>query len=630
MQNYKEFYKKSMEDRDGFWREQARLITWKKDFDSVLDYKNPPFARWFVGGTTNLCFNAVDRHLKDKANQRALIYISTETGEEKEYTFQQMYSEINSCALMLSDLGVSKGDRVIVYMPMIPEAIFSVLACARIGAIHCIVFGGFAAESLAKRIEDSSPKVIITADAGMRAGRVIPYKPLVDQAIEISSKKPEKVVLYTRDLFSDFDFDSSRDFYYQKNIKNYYGRSIDPVWLESSEPSYISYTSGTTGPPKGVQRDTGGHGVALAASMKHIYCGKSGETMFTTSDIGWVVGHSYIIYGPLLAGMTTIVYEGLPNRPSPGIWWEIVEKYKVDVMFSSPTAIRVLKKESQSFIEKNDISSLKHLFLAGEPLDEPSHRWASDALKIPVIDHFWQTETGWPMLTSFPGIEKTPIKFGSPSFPAYGYDLKILSEVTEEEVDVGEKGVVAVVPPLPPGCMTTVWGNDKRFVETYFKDFKSALIYSTFDWGIKDHEGYYFILGRTDDVINVAGHRIGTREIEEALQSHQNVAEVAVVGVEDSVKGQIPVAFIVLKKSEFSAAKSQLDQEADTIAKSVANKLGAIARPKKIYFVNMLPKTRSGKLLRRSIQALAEGRQPGDLSTLEDPSALEEIAKILS
>jgi len=630
MQNYKEFYKKSMEDRDAFWREQARFITWKKDFDSVLDYKNPPFARWFVGGTTNLCFNAVDRHLKDKANQRALIYISTETGEEKEYTFQQMYSEINSCALMLSDLGVTKGDRVIVYMPMIPEAIFSVLACARIGAIHCIVFGGFAAASLAKRIEDSAPKVIITADAGMRAGRVIPYKPLVDRAIAISAKKPEKVVLYTRDLFSDFDFDSSRDFYYRKNIKNYYGRSIDPVWLESSEPSYISYTSGTTGPPKGVQRDTGGYGVALAASMKHIYCGKSGETMFTTSDIGWVVGHSYIIYGPLLAGMTTIVYEGLPNRPSPGIWWEIVEKYKVDVMFSSPTAIRVLKKESQSFIEKNDISSLKHLFLAGEPLDEPSHRWASDVLKIPVIDHFWQTETGWPMLTSFPGIEKTPIKFGSPSFPAYGYDLKILSEGTGDEVGVGEKGVVAVIPPLPPGCMTTVWGNDKRFVETYFKDFKSALIYSTFDWGIKDHEGYYFILGRTDDVINVAGHRIGTREIEEALQSHQNVAEVAVVGVEDSVKGQIPMAFIVLKKSEFSSAKSQLDREADTIAKSVANKLGAIARPKKIYFVNMLPKTRSGKLLRRSIQALAEGRQPGDLSTLEDPSALEEIAKILS
>ena len=619
-----------MEDRDAFWREQARFITWKKDFDSVLDYKNPPFARWFVGGTTNLCFNAVDRHLKDKANQRALIYISTETGEEKEYTFQQMYSEINSCALMLSDLGVTKGDRVIVYMPMIPEAIFSVLACARIGAIHCIVFGGFAAASLAKRIEDSAPKVIITADAGMRAGRVIPYKPLVDRAIAISAKKPEKVVLYTRDLFSDFDFDSSRDFYYRKNIKNYYGRSIDPVWLESSEPSYISYTSGTTGPPKGVQRDTGGYGVALAASMKHIYCGKSGETMFTTSDIGWVVGHSYIIYGPLLAGMTTIVYEGLPNRPSPGIWWEIVEKYKVDVMFSSPTAIRVLKKESQSFIEKNDISSLKHLFLAGEPLDEPSHRWASDVLKIPVIDHFWQTETGWPMLTSFPGIEKTPIKFGSPSFPAYGYDLKILSEGTGDEVGVGEKGVVAVIPPLPPGCMTTVWGNDKRFVETYFKDFKSALIYSTFDWGIKDHEGYYFILGRTDDVINVAGHRIGTREIEEALQSHQNVAEVAVVGVEDSVKGQIPMAFIVLKKSEFSSAKSQLDREADTIAKSVANKLGAIARPKKIYFVNMLPKTRSGKLLRRSIQALAEGRQPGDLSTLEDPSALEEIAKILS
>ena len=365
---------------------------------------------------------------------KTLIYISTETGEEKEYTFQQMYSEINSCALMLSDLGVSKGDRVIVYMPMIPEAIFSVLACARIGAIHCIVFGGFAAASLAKRIEDSAPKVIITADAGMRAGRVIPYKPLVDQAIAISAKKPEKVVLYTRDLFSDFDFDSSRDFYYRKNIKNYYGRSVDPVWLESSEPSYISYTSGTTGPPKGVQRDTGGHGVALAASMKHIYCGKSGETMFTTSDIGWVVGHSYIIYGPLLAGMTTIVYEGLPNRPSPGIWWEIVEKYKVDVMFSSPTAIRVLKKESQSFIEKNDISSLKHLFLAGEPLDEPSHRWASDALKIPVIDHFWQTETG---CHSFPGIEN-PHKFGSPSF-SIRVRFNYCQEGTGDEVGLVKK-----------------------------------------------------------------------------------------------------------------------------------------------------------------------------------------------
>ncbi len=629
MSKYREFYRQSLDNIDQFWSDQARLIYWNKPFDRVLDYSKPPFARWFVGGQTNLCYNAIDRHLPNRASQNGLIYISTETGQKSHFTYQEMYREVNACALMLQELGVTRGDRVIIYMPMIPEAIFSVLACARIGAIHCIVFGGFAASSLAIRIDDSSPKVMITADAGMRGGRLIPYKPLINKALEIAKRPPGKVVLYDRGLDEKLDRKTGKQFDYDALIKKHLGKNLEPVWLESEDPSYISYTSGTTGVPKGVQRDTGGHAVALAASMKHIYCGEAGETMFTTSDIGWVVGHSYIIYGPLLAGMTTIVYEGLPVRPDPGVWWQIVEQHKVSVMFSSPTAVRVLKKESQDYITRYNLRSLKHLFLAGEPLDEPTHRWVSDALKIPVIDHFWQTETGWPMLTSIPGVEKTPIKFGSPSFPAYGYNLKILSEITGKEVGVNEKGVVTVVPPLPPGCMTTLWGDDKRFVETYFKDFESQLVYSTFDWGIRDQDGYHFILGRTDDVINVAGHRLGTREIEEALQSHANVIEVAVVGIKDQIKGQLPIAFAVLRDTKaIESVEKGLSHERDII-KEVVRKLGAIARPARLYFVEMLPKTRSGKLLRRSIQALAEGKDPGDLTTLEDPRALDAIIQIL-
>jgi propionyl-CoA synthetase len=395
---------------------------------------------------------------------------------------------------------------------------------------------------------------------------------------------------------------------------------VDCVWLESSEPSYILYTSGTTGRPKGVQRDVGGYAVALASSMKHIFCGEPGETMFTTSDIGWVVGHSYIIYAPLIAGMTTILYEGVPIRPDAGIWWKIVEDHKVAVMFSAPTAIRVLKKHDASFLRKHDLSSLKHLYLAGEPLDEPTHTWISQSLGRPVIDHYWQTETGWPLLSSVPGVEKTPLKMGSPSFPVYGYDVHLLHEGTGKEVKDGEKGVVTIRPPLPPGCMTTVWGDDERFVQTYFKDFKN--IYSTFDWGIRDKDGYYFILGRTDDVINVAGHRLGTREIEEAVSAHPNVAECAVVGVVDPIKGQMPLAFAVLKDSSRQTSQEEVMQTVD-------KQLGAIARPKAVHFVTLLPKTRSGKTLRRSIQALAEGRDPGDLTTIEDPTALEQIRKAL-
>jgi len=448
---------------------------------------------------------------------------------------------------------------------------------------------------------------------------------MFNEAIQIAKSPPDKVVIVNRGLDPTFQVKTGRDLDYGELRARHLDDKVPVVWLESSEPSYILYTSGTTGHPKGVQRDTGGYAVALAASIKHIYCGEAGETMFTTSDIGWVVGHSYIVYGPLISGMTTILYEGLPIRPDAGIWWKIVADHKVSVMFSSPTAARVLKKQDPAFMRKYNVSSLKHLFLAGEPLDEPTHRWFADALGKPVIDHYWQTETGWPILSSVPGVEKTPIKFGSPSFPVFGYDLKLIRESDATEAGPNEKAVVAIVPPLPPGCMSTVWGDDERFVKTYFSDFRGKLVYSTFDWGIRDEEGYHYILGRTDDVINVAGHRLGTREIEEAVQSHPNIAEVAVVGVADAVKGQMPLAFAVVKDAAKLATADGRAAEEKAVLETVDRLLGAIGRPSRVHFVTLLPKTRSGKLLRRSIQALAEGRDPGDLTTIEDPVALDQI-----
>jgi propionyl-CoA synthetase len=627
---YADFHRRSITDRDAFWSEEARRIEWQRPFDQVLDYARPPFARWFVGGQTNLCQNAVDRHLAARGDQPALVYISTETDAEKTYTYRELHTEVNRCAAIIAAQGVGRGDRVLLYMPMIPEAAFAMLACARLGAVHSVVFGGFAAASCASRIDDAKPKLLITADAGMRGGRAIHYKPLVDEAVRLAKHPPQKVLVVNRGIDKDFSPVPGRDLDYAELAREHAAAQVPVTWLESSEPSYILYTSGTTGKPKGVQRDTGGYAVALASSMEHIYCGRPGETMFTTSDVGWVVGHSYIVYGPLIQGMTTILYEGLPIRPDAGIWWKIVADHKVSVMFSSPTAIRVLKKQDPAYMTKHDLSSLRHLFLAGEPLDESTHRWIHDALKKPVIDHYWQTETGWPILSLAPGIEPARVKYGSPGFPVYGYDLKLLRELDGTEAAADEKGVLAIAPPLPPGCMTTVWGDDERFVKTYFSDFPGKLLYSTFDWGVRDQDGYTFILGRTDDVINVAGHRIGTREIEEAVQAHGNIAEVAVVGVADPLKGQMPLAFAVVKDA------SKLDTEADRaqhekdVMAVVDRQLGAIARPRRVYFVTLLPKTRSGKLLRRSIQALAEGRDPGDLTTIEDPAALEQIRSALS
>ena len=630
MGKYQDFYRKSIDAPDEFWAEQARLIDWHKPFDQVLDYSRPPFTRWFVGGLTNLCHNAVDRHLKDRPEQKALVYISTETGQQQAYTYSELHAETNRFAAVLRAQGVEKGDRVIIYMPMIPEAVFAMLACARLGAIHSVVFGGFASASLATRIDDAQPRLLVTADAGMRGGKIIPYKHLVDEALRLSSRPPQKLVIVNRGLDKAMAITAGRDLDYAFLREQHLDDLIDPVWLESSEPSYILYTSGTTGKPKGVQRDTGGYAVALAASMRHIYAGQPGETLFTTSDIGWVVGHSYIVYGPLINGMTTILYEGLPIQPDPAIWWKIVEENKVSVMFSSPTAIRVLKKQPPEFLQKHDVSSLRNLYLAGEPLDEPTARWIAGALKVNIIDNYWQTETGWPILSSVPGIEDTPRKFGSPSFQVYGFNLKLLHESTGQEVGVNEKGVLVAVPPLPPGCLSTVWGDDTRFVNTYFSNFETELVYSTFDWATRDQDGYYFILGRTDDVINVAGHRLGTREIEEAIQAHPNIAEVAVVGVHDEVKGQAVIAFAVVKDADRTSTPESAAQMEKEVMATVDKELGAIARPAKVHFVAALPKTRSGKLLRRSMQALAEGREPGDLTTLDDPTSLELIRNAIA
>lgn len=625
---YEDFYRRSIDEPEAFWAEEAKRIDWHTPPRQVLDYSNPPFRRWFVGGTTNLCHNAVDRHLDTRPDQTALIYRSTETDEQRLYTFRDLHREVNQVAVALQALGVGKGDRVVIYMPMIAEAVFAMLACARLGAVHSVVFGGFAAPNLAVRIDDARPKVLVTADAGMRAGKPVPYKHLVDEACQLAEHPPATVVIVNRGLGVDVPRTEGRDLDYGELVARHAGAQVACEWLESNEPSYVLYTSGTTGKPKGVQRDVGGYAVALAASMAHVYGANPGETMFTTSDIGWVVGHSYIVYGPLIHGMATVVYEGLPIRPDPGIWWEIVEEHDVSVMFSSPTAIRVLKKQDPAYLKRHDLSSLRYLFLAGEPLDEPTSRWISDALGVPVIDHYWQTETGWAMLSYLPGVDLKPNRFGSPGFPNYGYDIRVIDEITGQDCAAGEKGVLTVVPPLPPGCLSTVWGDDERFIKSYFSTF-NALLYSSSDWAVRDAEGYFFILGRTDDVINVAGHRLGTREIEEAVSAHAAVAEVAVVGVHDELKGQVPVVFVTVKSPErLQTDEGRAALEREILAK-VVEMLGAVARPARVHFVNALPKTRSGKLLRRSIQAVAEGRDPGDLSTLDDPGSLDEVRRVI-
>ncbi len=623
------YHKLSIAKPDEFWEAQAKLINWFKYPENIYDYTNPPYCDWFADGKINLCMNAVDRHLAERGKQKAIIFKSSETNEEETYSYNQLYHRIQIFAKILIRQKVQRGDRVIIYMPMIPEAIYVMLACVRIGAIHSVVFGGFSANALAIRIKDANPTLIVTCDAGLRNGRVINYKEISDQAqLQIDAERVRTLIV-DRKLASFDNVESDITIERNKVPQDLDDNTIACVEMNSTEPSYILYTSGTTGSPKGIQRDTGGYAVALAASMRLIYGCRPGEVFFCASDIGWVVGHSYLVYGPLINGCTTVLYEGLPTKPHSNIWWEIVEKYSVSVMFTSPTAIRILKKEKSHNEKQFKTESLRSLFLAGEPLDTGTISWVNEKLpSVTVIDNYWQTETGWPILSAQLEIQKTEIKPGSPSFPVFGYDLALANDhklINETE----KKGMLCLKAPLPPGSLQTIWGNDNRFINTYFFKNNTSYFYKTFDFAEIDNEGYYYMLGRTDDVINVAGHRIGTRELEEALQLHERVAETAVIGVQDKIKGQVPLAFIVKKEiADLSENDDNtLREELDAL---ITEELGRFAKPKQMYFVPNLPKTRSGKLLRRALQAICEGRDPGDLTTIEDNNVLEPIKKIFN
>jgi propionyl-CoA synthetase len=622
------FCRRSLDERDQFWKEQAKSIDWHKPFDKVCDFSRPPFARWFVGGETNLCYNAIDRHLALRGDQTALYYVSTEINAERSFTYRELAAEVTAFAAVLRSLGLRRGDRAIIYLPMIPEAIFAMLACARIGVVHSVVFAGFAPASLATRIDDAAASVLITADAALRGGKLIRLKQLADEAISLASSPPKHVLVCARGVDADMPV-NNRDRDYGSLRAEHLQEEVAVEWLESSETCYLLYTSGTTAKPKGVQRDTGGHAVALALAMENIYSANPDETMFTAADVGWAVGHSFGVYGPLIHGMATILYEGLPIRPDGGIWWKIVEHYRATVMFTSPTAIRTLKKQDPAYLRKYDTSSLRYLFLAGEPLDEPTWHWIHEALGIPVIDNYWQTETGWPVLTLLPRVEQPKIRPGSPGIAMPGYDARIVEPGSGKQLPRNEKGILALGLPLPPGCMPTVWQDDDLFARHYCGQFSDEQLYSTFDYAIQDADGYFFILGRSDDVINVSGHRLGTREIEETICSHSAIAEAAAVGAKDELRGQSVHCFVVAKQAETYDVDEKQNQLRKEIEATVVSKLGSFARPAAIHIIRALPKTRSGKILRRAILAAAEGREVGDLSTLEDPAALESIRELI-
>ena len=621
--SYEDAYRRSLEDREGFWSIAAGAIHWEKKWDKVLDDSKAPFYRWFVGGKTNTCYNAIDIHVENgRKDQTAIIYDSPVTNTKQKITYGELLNKVADFAGALKSLGVEKGDRVVIYMPMIPEAAVAMFACARIGAIHSLVFGGFASNELAVRIEDAKPKIVLSASCGIEPKGAIPYKPLLDKAIELSRHKPEKCVIYQRPQVQA-DLIPGRDIDWVDALK---GVSPAPcVTVEATDPLYILYTSGTTGIPKGVVRDNGGHAVALKWSMKHIYGVEPGDVYWAASDVGWVVGHSYIIYAPLLSGCTTIMFEGKPvGTPDPGAFWRVISEYGVKVLFTAPTAFRAIKKEDPSgkYLEKYDISCLKYLFLAGERLDPDTYHWASDLLRIPVVDHWWQTETGWAIAANCMGIEELPIKPGSPTKPVPGYDVRILSESGKERPN-GDEGVIGIRLPLPPGCLPTLWQKDDGFVKSYLSDYPGY--YATGDGGYKDKDGYLYIMGRVDDVINVAGHRLSTGGMEEVVAKHPDVAECAVIGVEDQLKGQVPVGFVVLKAG---SAKTEKDIQKEVVA-MVRAEIGALACLKDVAVVKRLPKTRSGKILRGTMRKIADGEKFTTPSTIEDPAVLGEIEAAL-
>ncbi len=619
MGRYEEAYKRSIEDPEGFWKEAAREITWFEPYKKVLDDSSPPFYRWFSGGKMNTCYNALDRHVEGgRADQVALIYDSPVTDTIKKFTYRELLEYVSRFAGVLRNLGVEKGDTVVIYMPMIPEATIAMLACARLGAVHSVVFGGFAAHELAIRIDDAKPKVVVSASGAKEVNRIIEYKPLLDRAIEEASYKPQKCVIYQRDIVRA-DLIPGRDYDWEELMKD--AEPVECVPVDATDPLYILYTSGTTGVPKGVVRDNGGHAVALRWSMEHIYGIKPGEVYWAASDVGWVVGHSYIVYGPLLTGCTTVLYEGKSvGTPDPGAFWRVISEHDVKVLFTAPTAFRAIKKEDPEgqYLKKYDLSGFRYLFLAGERLDPDTYHWASNLLQKPVIDHWWQTETGWPITANCMGIEEFPVKPGSSTKPVPGFNVKILDE-KGNEIGPDQEGIVAIKLPLPPGTLPTLWKKDDRFVESYLKPLPGY--YYTSDSGFIDKEGYVWIMGRIDDIINVSGHRLSTGEMEEVVAKHPAVAECAVVGVADPLKGQLPLGLVVLK----AGVDSDHERIVSDLVFMVRDQIGPIACFKQAVVVKRLPKTRSGKILRGVIRKIANGEEYRMPSTIDDPAILGEI-----
>ncbi len=621
--DYLSIYRRSLENPDEFWAEAARQLEWSKPWDKVLDESAAPFYEWFAGGEINTCYNALDRHCDEgRAEQAALIYDSPVTGQVKTYSYAQLRDEVAVFANALQNHGVDKGDRVIIYMPMIPQAAIAMLACARIGAIHSVVFGGFAAKELATRVVDASPKLVISASCGIEGKKVIPYLPLLDEALEIAGVPDLPRILVSRpQLPLENPHPSAVD--WEDAVAQ--AHAVDCVPVSATDPLYILYTSGTTGEPKGVVRPNGGHAVALKWTMQNIYNVKPGDVYWAASDIGWVVGHSYIVYAPLLHGCTTILYEGKPvGTPDAGAFWRVIAQHKVNCLFTAPTAFRAIRREDSagSLLKEHDISSLRALFLAGERCDPDTLNWAEEQLKVPVIDHWWQTESGWPMAANPTGIELMPVKAGSPTVAVPGYDIRVLDD-DGNEVQRGQSGYIMVKLPLPPGNLSTLWGNQQRFREAYLTRFEGY--YLTGDAGVMDEEGYLWVMSRIDDVINVAGHRLSTGALEEALASNADVAECAVIGVHDKLKGEMPLGFVVLN----SGSDVNVEELKKSLVQVVRTQVGPIATPRDIHIVPRLPKTRSGKILRGTMRNIADGKQYKTPATIEDPSVLNEIADVL-
>jgi len=621
--SYAEVYQRSLSDPDGFWAEAAQGIDWDKPWDTVLDDSGKPLYRWFRGGRLNTCYNAVDRHVANgRADQPALIYDSPVTQTQRTLTYAQLRDEVALFAGALADQGVTKGDRVIIYMPMVPEAIIAMLGCARIGAVHSVVFGGFSSKELATRIDDAKPKVMVAGSCGIETNRVVHYKPLLDEAINLAAHKPDGCIVLQREQ-EPGTLVEGRDISWADAVANAQPRDCVPV--EATDPLYILYTSGTTGIPKGVVRDNGGHAVALRWSMSSVYNVKPGEVFWAASDVGWVVGHSYIVYGPLLHGCTTIIYEGKPvGTPDPGAFWRVISEHGVSVMFTAPTAFRAIKREDPgaTHLTRYDLSKFRALFLAGERCDPDTLAWAQNNLGVPVIDHWWQTETGWAIAANCLGIEQLPVKPGSPTVPVPGYDVQVLDD-NGKQVNPGEIGRIMIRLPLPPGTLPTLWQKDDRYISSYLSAEEGY--YLTGDAGFKDEDGYVFIMSRIDDIINVAGHRLSTGGMEEVLAAHPNVAECAVIGVADQLKGELPLGLVVLKAG--------VDRDPDTIRKElvalVREKIGPVAAFKLVAIVDRLPKTRSGKILRGTMKAIADGAEYKMPATIDDPAILGEIEQAL-